>query len=111
MTVAELREICRDRGLLVSGKKAAIIDRILGEPGEEEESEPEVPEALIMEDDPPAEEEKSSSQRVEEALSRTKDQVIEAEVVVAEVVVSEPVVDEATEDDQASLVITIPSIS
>jgi len=109
MTVAELREICRDRGLLVSGKKAEIIDRILGEP-EEEESEPEVPEALILEDDVPEEEEKSTSQRVEEALSRTKDQVIEAEVVVAEVVAPEPV-EEPTEDDQASLVITIPSIS
>ena len=109
MTVAELREICRDRGLLVSGKKAEIIDRILGEP-EEEESESEVPEALILEDDVPEEEEKSTSQRVEEALSRTKDQVIEAEVVVAEVVAPEPV-EEPTEDDQASLVITIPSIS
>ena len=120
MTVAELREICRERGLLVSGKKAEIIDRILGEP-DEEEVQPEAPEALILEEKPPVVREKSSSQRVEEALSG-KEATIQpqiAEVVEAEIVVAEPIIveeteqepEETTEDDKASLVITIPSIS
>ena len=119
MTVAELREICRERGLLVSGKKAEIIDRILGEP-DEEEVEPEAPEALILEETPPVVREKSSSQRVEEALSG-KEATIQpqiAQVVEAEIVVAEPIIveetesesEETTEDDKASLVITIPSI-
>ena len=119
MTVAELREICRERGLLVSGKKAEIIDRILGEP-DEEEVEPEAPEALILEETPPVVREKSSSQRVEEALSG-KEATIQpqiAEVVEAEIVVAEPIIveetesesEETTEDDKASLVITLSLI-
>ena len=32
-TVAQLREICKDRGLMVSGKKADLIDRILEDSG------------------------------------------------------------------------------
>ena len=100
MTVAELREICRERGLLVSGKKAEIIDRILGEP-DEEEVEPEAPEALILEETPPVVREKSSSQRVEEALSG-KEATIQpqiAQVVEAEIVVAEPIIVEETESE------------
>ena len=32
-TVAQLREICKNRGLIVSGKKADLIDRILEDSG------------------------------------------------------------------------------
>ena len=32
-TVAMLREICKDRGLLVSGKKSVLVDRILEDAG------------------------------------------------------------------------------
>ena len=32
-TVAKLREICKKRGLLVSGKKSELIDRILEDAG------------------------------------------------------------------------------
>ena len=84
----------------MSGKKAEIIDRILGEP-DEEEVEPEAPEALILEETPPVVREKSSSQRVEEALSG-KEATIQpqiAEVVEAEIVVAEPIIVEETESE------------
>ena len=32
-TVAKLREICKDRGLLVSGKKSVLVDRSLEDAG------------------------------------------------------------------------------
>ena len=34
-TVAKLREICKKRGLLVSGKKSELVDRILEDAGAE----------------------------------------------------------------------------
>ena len=32
-TVAQLREICKSRGLMVSGKKSDLVDRILDDAG------------------------------------------------------------------------------
>ena len=117
-TVAKLREICKERGLLVSGKKSVLVDRILEDAGIVD-SPPEVTEeetwdedALVVDDDPP-----DTREKVDEVLSRIED-VVEAEVVEAEVVTSDPGEDKAPlepvivgEDDQPSLVISMPSIS
>ena len=58
-TVAKLREICKKRGLLVSGKKSELVDRILEDAGvvEEpvetsEEDDWDEGDALVMDDDP-----------------------------------------------------------
>ena len=73
MTVAELRGICKDRGLFVSGKKSELVDRISADIGEDDElivGEEEVVEALIMEDDDTAASETEHSELIEEVLSR-----------------------------------------
>ena len=78
MTVAELRGICKDRGLFVSGKKSELVDSISADIGEEDElivNEEEVVEALIMEDDDTAESETEHSELIEEVLSRLKEDV------------------------------------
>jgi len=115
-TVAKLREICKDRGLLVSGKKSVLVDRILEDAGIVEEpkvtSEDEIWEedALVIDD------EEDTRERVNEVLSRIGE-VVEAEVVVAEVITPEDdkelKIPDATigEDDQPSLVISMPSLS
>ena len=84
-TVAKLRDICKDRGLLVSGKKSILVDRILEDAGivEEDAESPEEgelweEEALVVDDDPP-----DTREKVDEVLSRIGD-VVEAEVVEAE---------------------------
>ena len=118
-TVAKLREICKDRGLLVSGKKSILVDRILEDAGivEEDAESPEEgkwweEEALVVDDDPP-----DTREKVDEVLSRIGD-VVEAEVVEAEVITQEPEGEETTlepvilgEDDQPSLVISMPTLS
>ena len=38
MKVSELRQMCSDQGLLVSGKKDDLINRLLGSEGPEEDS-------------------------------------------------------------------------
>ena len=48
-TVAQLREICREKSLLISGKKAELIDRILESIDVEEKVEDS--EALILDDE------------------------------------------------------------
>ena len=116
-TVAMLREICKDRGLLVSGKKSVLVDRILEDAGiaddptgatEEDSWEAE---ALVIDDDTP-----DTREKVDEVLSRIGG-VVQAEVVEAEVVTTEP--EEAPkkiepvilgEDDQPSLVISMPTL-
>ena len=71
-TVAKLRDICKDRGLLVSGKKSILVDRILEDAGivEEDAESPEEggwweEEALVVDDDPP-----DTREKVDEVLSR-----------------------------------------
>ncbi len=117
-TVAKLREICKERGLLVSGNKSVLVDRILedsgvlDEPQKETDEEDWSEEALVIDDDPP-----DTRERVDEVLARIGD-VVEAEVVEAEVISPEPEEQPATlepvilgEDDQPSLVISMPTLS
>ena len=122
MTVAELRGICKDRGLFVSGKKSELVDRISADIGEDDElivGEEEVVEALIMEDDDTAESETEHSELIEEVLSRLKEEVVEAEVVGVEGEINDVVLPEERppertvtggEDDAPSIVIPIPTL-
>ncbi len=114
-TVAQLREMCKDRGLMVSGKKSQLVDRILEDSGIEEEPEVEVEEEPLVLDD---ELEEDTRDRVDEVLSRLGGDVVEAEVVEAELVPEDP--EEPSEkiepvilgeDDQPSLVISMPTLS
>ena len=88
-TVAQLREICKKRGLMVSGKKSELVDRILDNEGirdtvdEEEQEDWEHGEALLMEED--EEDVVDIRSKVSETLSKIGN-VVEAEVVQAEVV-------------------------
>ncbi|RJU88054.1 MAG: hypothetical protein DWB89_00080 [Candidatus Poseidoniales archaeon] len=117
-TVAMLREICKDRGLLVSGKKSVLVDRILedagivDDPTESTEEDSWGEEALVIDDDTP-----DTREKVDEVLSRIGG-VVEAEVVEAEVVTKESEESSTTiepvilgEDDQPSLVISMPTLS
>ena len=87
MTVAELRRICKGKGLFVSGKKSELIDRILSEIGEDHElvvgDDEEIGEALIMEEDESDTKDSDRSDLIDEVLSRLKEEVVEAEVVEA----------------------------
>ena len=112
-TVAKLREICKERGLHVSGKKSVLVDRILEDEGLEENTDETTEEeswegedALVVDEDP-----LDTRDKVDEVLSRIG-KVVEAEVVEAELVAPapeesskspEPVI--LGEDDQPSLVI------
>ena len=118
-TVAKLREICKERGLHVSGKKSVLVDRILEDEGLEENTDETTEEeswegedALVVDEDP-----LDTRDKVEEVLSRIG-KVVEAEVVEAELVAPapeesskspEPVI--LGEDDQPSLVISMPTLS
>ena len=119
ITVAKLREICKDRGLLVSGKKSVLVDRILEDSGIVEDS-TETPEegsweeedALVVDDDP-----LDTREKVEDVLSRIGE-IVEAEIVEAEAITLEPEESPVApgpmilgEDDQPSLVISMPTIS
>ena len=118
-TVAKLREICKKRGLLVSGKKSELVDRILEDAGVVEEpvdtseqDDWDEGDALVMDDEPDV-----TREKVEEIISKIEN-VVEAEVVEAEVLPAESneiQEDEAplvvAEDDQPSLVISMPTIS
>ena len=111
-TVAQLREICKDRGLMVSGKKADLIDRILEDSGvsitqdagkdRTEDDNDWEKDALVLDD------EAETRQNVADVLSKIKEQVVEAELIEAELVEEEP---QISDDDQPSLVITMPSLS
>jgi len=117
-TVAKLREICKDRGLLVSGKKSVLVDRILedagivDDPAEAPEEESWEEEAIVVDD-----ETTDTREKVDEVLSRIGG-VVEAEVVEAEIVSPETEEESPTiepvilgEDDQPSLVISMPTLS
>ena len=122
-TVAKLREICKDRGLLVSGKKSVLIDRILEDLGFSKESSIITDDEIWEEDALVIDEEEDTREKVNEVLSRIGE-VVEAELVVAELVVSDEKTpdsrieeDEKTpdsrieEDDRPSLVISMPTLS
>jgi hypothetical protein len=148
MTVAELREVCKERSLFVSGNKSQLVDRILEDlGGEPEPSQPEAVDALIMDEgpdeagDPNTPEVDSEwtehAEAVEQLIARlskedqteetadegpwrggesTEAEVLEAELVEpeAEIVAkaAEPTsTSDAPEEDAASLVITIPTIT
>ena len=117
-TVAKLREMCKKRGLLVSGKKSELVDRILEDAGviEEpveisEEDDWEQEDALVMDEEPD-----DTRVKVNQVLSKI-DNIVEAEVVEAEVLTTESEISGdaesviVAEDDQPSLVISMPSIS
>ena len=118
-TVAQLREMCKQNGLMVSGKKSELVDRILEFVGVEEDlgeedSEEDSEEALVMDDDPA----EDPRDRVDAVLSRISGEVVEAEVVEAELVSDQPEKTPETkeqvilgEDDQPSLVISMPTLS
>ena len=80
-TVAKLREICKKRGLLVSGKKSELIDRILEDAGLTEESVDTSEEddwdegdALVMDEDPD-----DTREMVDQVISKIES-VVEAAV-------------------------------
>ena len=89
-TVAQLREICKDRGLMVSGKKADLIDRILEDSGvsitqdagkdRTEDDNDWEKDALVLDD------EAETRQNVADVLSKIKEEVVEAELIEAELV-------------------------
>jgi hypothetical protein len=118
-TVAKLREICKNRGLLVSGKKSILVDRILEDEGIVEDSSETIEDesweeraALVVDDEPTG-----TRAKVDEVLSRIG-KVVEAEIVEAEVIAPEPGKSTESpepvilgEDDQPSLVISMPTLS
>ena len=70
MTVVELREICKGKSLLVSGRKSELVDRILGDLDTEPETDaPEAADALIMDEGP---DEASETDSHEAASERTE---------------------------------------
>jgi len=100
LKVAELKVLLKERALKVSGKKAELIDRLLGW-GEEE---PEIEEALILEEeeeDPseipdevdeveePIELTEAETPESSSRLEELRDEVFEAEVVEAEIILEE----------------------
>ena len=113
-TVAQLREICKERGLMVSGKKADLVDRILEDAGEEEFEDLKNEEskgdksweedALVLDEDS-----EETKDKADEAISRIREEVIEAEVVEAELVTNVPEI--TSDDDKPSFVITTPTLS
>ena len=117
-TVAKLREICKKRGLLVSGKKSELVDRILEDAGvvgsveASEDNDWDEGDALVMDDEPD-----DTRERVDRVISKIHS-VVEAEVVDADILSAESneakeeeAVVVVSEDDQPSLVISMPSIS
>ena len=125
-TVAGLREICKERGLLVSGRKSELVDRILEDAGIVDDAEGADPEpvmeeawsdedALVMEEE--EDDQGDTRDKVDKVLSRLAE-VVEAEIVEAEVEPATPSESSAPEepivlgeDDQPSLVISMPTLS
>ena len=110
--VSELREICKKRGLMVSGKKSELIERIMDDYGLTSGEEIVEEEALIMEDDSEIlDSEEISPAIIDDSMREESFEILEAEVVEAELVSSEDVDPDESGDDSASLVITLPTIS
>ena len=99
MKVSELRQMCSDRGFLVSGKKDELVNRLMGLP-DATKSAPEASLTRSPEDiddaidrlisrvsgEPPSEEESE--------LEEPEEEVLEAEILDAEVVEEEPEAEE-----------------
>ena len=101
-TVAKLREICKKRGLLVSGE---LVDRILEDAGVVEEpvdtseqDDWDEGDALVMDDEPDV-----TREKVERIISKIEN-VVEAEVVEAEVL---PAESNEIQEDEAPLVLSL----
>ena len=104
-TVAKLREICKKRGILVSGKKSELVDRILEDAGvveaavdTSEEDDWDEGDALVMDDEPDI-----TREKVEQVISQIEN-VVEAEVVEAEVLPEES---SEAQEDEVPLVVAI----
>ena len=98
MRVSELRQMCSDRGLLVSGKKDVLINRLLGSEEPEadaaEESSPEsenidhaIDKMLARVRGEESEEEPEAEEEPEEV---TEPESIEAEIIEAEIIETQP---------------------
>ena len=98
MKVSELRQMCSDRGLLVSGKKDVLINRLLGSEEPEvdaaEESSPEsenidhaIDKMLARVRGEESEEEPEAEEEPEEV---TESESIEAEIIEAEIIETQP---------------------
>ena len=135
MTVVDLREMCKNLQLMVSGNKSKLIERIIESKGlEKPEKELEIEQVLLLEDD---EEERIVKQNnigdaVDKLISKTiqsnddtgknsptlnlLDKEEESEILEAEIFVEENSenkiyerAEKDTKEDSASMVITLPS--
>jgi hypothetical protein len=128
MTVVELREICKNLQLMVSGNKSVLIDRILEFNGNEEgDIEVENEQVLLLEDDDDVKEHnigdavdklivKNNISKDDEIpkqnatldlLEEQEKDVLEAEIFVEENTLKPEIMGK---DDSASMVITLPSL-
>ena len=128
MTVVELREICKNLQLMVSGNKSVLIDRILEFNGNEEgDIEVENEQVLLLEDDDDIKEHnigdavdklivKNNISKDDEIpkqnatldlLEEQEKDVLEAEIFVEENTLKPEIMGK---DDSASMVITLPSL-
>ena len=128
MTVVELREICKNLQLMVSGNKSALIDRILEFNGNEEGNiEVENEQVLLLEDDDDIKEhnigdavdklivknniskddEMSQQNATLDLLEEQEKDILEAEIFVEENSLKPEIMGK---DDSASMVITLPSL-
>lgn len=128
MTVVELREICKNLQLMVSGNKSVLIDRILEFNGNEEGNiELENEQVLLLEDDDDVKEHnigdavdklivKNNISKDDEIpkqnatldlLEEQEKDVLEAEIFVEENTLKPEIMGK---DDSASMVITLPSL-
>lgn len=128
MTVVELREICKNLQLMVSGNKSVLIDRILEFNGNEEGNiEVENEQVLLLEDDDDVKEHnigdavdklivKNNISKDDEIpkqnatldlLEEQEKDVLEAEIFVEENTLKPEIMGK---DDSASMVITLPSL-
>ncbi len=129
MTVVELREICKNLQLMVSGNKSVLIDRILEFNGNEEGNiEVENEQVLLLEDDDDDVNEHNIGDAVDKLIVKnniSKDDEIpqqnatldlleeqEKDVLEAEIFVEENTLKPEImgKDDSASMVITLPSL-
>ena len=128
MTVVELREICKNLQLMVSGNKSVLIDRILEFNGNEEGNiEVENEQVLLLEDDDDIKEhnigdavdklivkniiskddEMSQQNATLDLLEEQEKDILEAEIFVEENSLKPEIMGK---DDSASMVITLPSL-
>ena len=136
LTVVDLREMCKNLQLMVSGNKATLIERIIESKGlEKKEKELETEQVLLLEDDEEDEEiakENNIGDAVDKLISKKihsndnieqinptldlLDEEEEGEILEAEIFVEENSenkiyerAEKDTKEDSASMVITLPS--